>query len=71
MKKRAGSRAVARGARPEPSKARCRAPSGPKRVASGILKLRATLLKFAGSVKGMPRDLARNHDHYLYGTPKK
>lgn len=20
---------------------------------------------------GLPEDLARNHDHYLYGTPKK
>ena len=24
-----------------------------------------------GSVKGLPRDLARNHDHYLHGMPKK
>ena len=29
------------------------------------------LLKFAGAVKGLPSDLARNHDHYLHGTPKK
>ena len=28
------------------------------------------LLKYAGKAKGLPRDLARNHDHYLYGTPK-
>ena len=37
----------------------------------GILRLRQTLLKFAGSAKGLPRDAARNHDHYLYGTPKR
>ena len=24
-----------------------------------------------GSVKGLPSDLARNHDHYLHGRPKK
>ncbi|MBM4039336.1 MAG: hypothetical protein FJ290_12550 [Planctomycetes bacterium] len=29
------------------------------------------LLKYAGKAKGLPRDLARNHDHYLYGTPKR
>ncbi len=29
------------------------------------------LMKYAGMAKGMPADAARNHDHYLYGTPKK
>ena len=29
------------------------------------------LMKFAGTAKGLPTDLARNHDHYLYGMPKK
>lgn len=24
-----------------------------------------------GSVKGLPPDLSVNHDHYLYGVPKK
>ena len=33
--------------------------------------LGATLLKFAGRAKGLPRDLAMNHDHYLYGTAKR
>jgi hypothetical protein len=28
------------------------------------------IMKFAGTLHG-PRDLAENHDHYLYGTPKK
>ena len=28
-------------------------------------------LEIAGEMKGSyPRDLAKNHDHYLYGTPK-
>jgi predicted DNA-binding antitoxin AbrB/MazE fold protein len=29
------------------------------------------LMKYAGKAKGLPADLARNHDHYLYGVPKK
>ena len=24
-----------------------------------------------GIAEGLPEDAARNHDHYLYGTPKK
>ena len=29
------------------------------------------LLKHVGKATGLPADAARNHDHYLYGTPKK
>jgi hypothetical protein len=29
------------------------------------------LLKYAGKAIGLPSDAARNHDHYLYGTPKE
>jgi len=29
------------------------------------------LMKFAGSAKGLPKDMARNHDHYLHGAPRK
>ena len=29
------------------------------------------LMKFAGRARGLPSDAARNHDHYLYGTPKR
>jgi hypothetical protein len=29
------------------------------------------LLKHAGKAVGLPPDLAVNHDHYLYGTPRK
>ena len=36
-----------------------------------ILKLRATLRKYAGCCDGLPPDYALNHDHYLYGTPKR
>lgn len=26
---------------------------------------------FIGSLQGLPTDMARNHDHYLHGQPKK
>jgi hypothetical protein len=29
------------------------------------------LKRFSGSAQGLPRDMARNHDHYLHGRPKK
>ena len=28
------------------------------------------LMKLAGSVKDLPPDMAKNHDHYLHGRPK-
>ncbi len=31
----------------------------------------AALLAIAGSAKDLPADLSINHDHYLYGTPKR
>jgi len=30
-----------------------------------------SLKKFAGVVRGLPSDMARNHDHYLHARPKK
>ena len=35
------------------------------------LTLGQKLMKHAGKAVGLPPDLAANHDHYLYGTPKK
>ena len=29
------------------------------------------LLKHAGTVAGLPSDLAKQHDHYIHGTPKR
>lgn len=29
------------------------------------------LLRIAKKVRGLPRDLAAQHNHYLYGTPKR
>ena len=33
--------------------------------------LAETLAPFIGKAVGLPTDAAENHDHYLYGTPKK
>ena len=33
--------------------------------------LSAMLLRHAGKGRGLPTDLARNHDHYLHGTRRK
>jgi hypothetical protein len=40
-------------------------------VPEDILRLRQMLLEYAGTVKGHPADGARNHEHHLYGTPKR
>jgi hypothetical protein len=29
------------------------------------------LLSFSGVIKEGPSDLARNHDHYIHGTPRR
>jgi len=31
----------------------------------------AALLEIAGTADDLPADLSVNHDHYLYGTPKR
>ncbi len=41
-----------------------KAPQGGQSVAEMLCSL-------SGIVKGLPADLARNHDHYLHGRPKK
>jgi Rad3-related DNA helicase len=33
--------------------------------------LRDRLLKLAGTVDDLPSDMARNHDHYIHGAPKR
>ena len=42
-----------------------------KEVQEEASTLGLRLLKLAGIAKGLPSDLAQQHDHYLYGTPKK
>ncbi len=33
--------------------------------------LRDRLLKLAGTVDDLPADMARNHDHYIHGGPRR
>ena len=42
-----------------------------KKKAARARTLGERLMRFAGSAKGLPRDMARNHDHYIHGTPRK
>ena len=42
-----------------------------KKKAARAQTLGERLMRFAGSAKRLPRDMARNHDHYIHGTPKK
>ena len=38
---------------------------------SGKESLGDFVRRVAGTAEGLPPDLAENHDHYLYGTPKR
>ena len=39
--------------------------------ADGPATVGKRLLKHAGTVSGLPEDMAEQHDHYLHGTPKR
>jgi hypothetical protein len=42
-----------------------------KKRNAGRKTLGQKMLKYAGALKGLPTDLARNHDHYVHGRPRK
>jgi hypothetical protein len=42
-----------------------------KDTPKAVSPLGEMLLKHAGKAQGLPEDSAAQHDHYLYGTPKK
>jgi hypothetical protein len=46
-------------------------PSEAGKEIRGIPTLYERMKQFAGILEGLPEDAALNHDHYLYGTPKK
>lgn len=43
----------------------------PLKVEADAPTLNERYKDFIGIVDGLPPDMAENHDHYLYGTPKK
>ncbi|MDB5356954.1 MAG: hypothetical protein JWN24_3407 [Phycisphaerales bacterium] len=49
------------------------APEAPRAAdeAASRPSLGKVLMKYAGKASGLPPDGSRNHDHYLYGSPKK
>ncbi len=40
-------------------------------AAEEIPTLRETLKEFEGMASDLPPDMAKNHDHYIHGRPKK
>lgn len=46
-------------------------PAIAKPISSDPRPIGKKLLDLAGTVEGLPEDLSINHDHYLYGTPKR
>ena len=42
--------------------------AGPTKQGGGIW---SKLLELAGTAKGLPPDMAEQHDHYIHGTPKR
>jgi hypothetical protein len=43
----------------------------PPRKKKRLPTLYERLMPFIGIANGLPRDFSVNHDHYLYGTPKR
>lgn len=79
---RAGATGKAKPRRSKPAASKTARKAGTKKKASqkrkgargrvsGADSLRALLDEVAGIGKGMPRDFARNHDHYIKGAPKR
>ena len=62
---RAAPELPGRGAEAAPAEA------GDAKEPEGEESLSEILLSFAGKAKGLPEDMALNHDHYLHGLPKK
>jgi hypothetical protein len=60
------------GAKQAPGR-RMRAATGPRRrrLDSTPRSLFERLRSVVGKAKGLPPDAASNHDHYLYGLPRK
>jgi hypothetical protein len=48
-----------------------RKPSRPTARKKQVPTLYERLKSVAGKAKGLPRDASINHDHYLYGLPKR
>jgi hypothetical protein len=56
---------------PEGATVRVEVESPPAQVAGDEPSLWDKLRRFSGAAKGLPPDMARNHDHYIHGGRKK
>ena len=67
-------KALAEGTEVEVRPAKKRKPAGKPRKLKDKARPRTLAERFAnviGKATGLPPDASVNHDHYLYGTPKK
>lgn len=46
-------------------------PTTPEPPAKPLTSLNQLLLSLAGKAKGLPPDMAEQHDHYIHGTKKR
>jgi len=56
---------------PEGTRVRVEPVSEPTKDQKGQMSLLEVLGDIVGAIDGLPGDLAAQHDHYLYGTPKR
>jgi len=56
------------GTSPLPEGTRVRVEAAVNQASEGLSEI---LLELAGKAKGLPADLAEQHDHYIHGTPKR
>ena len=59
------------GAPPEGSVVRVKVVDEGKKAGQKPSGLWAKMMRYAGTVKGLPPDFAKNHDHYIHGAAKK
>jgi hypothetical protein len=60
-----------KGTPPEGAKVRVEVVAQESRVDSREDGIWSKLIEVAGTVEGLPPDMAEQHDHYIHGTPKR
>ncbi len=56
---------------PEGMRVRVAPLEGPSSIGTSKGTLGQRLLKYAGTARNLPADMADQHDHYLHGRPKR
>lgn len=55
----------------KPEKHQAKATEEEAKLACAMADFSDKMLRLSAKVQGLPSDLARNHDHYLHGHPKR